>query len=86
MVVVVGRKGCYMSYVAQRLLQGFASKMKLMHKIGNILSGDDKTLVEPLFPVVYIWGKLVGGLDRLIAIHISGELIPILKTVGAFWL
>ncbi|KAH7661234.1 Glutaredoxin and related proteins protein [Dioscorea alata] len=98
MAVIVGRRDCYMSYVAQRLLEGlkaypkmcqvseeFAPKITLMHNIVKILSGDDKTLVAPLFPLVYIGGKLVGGLDWLIAIHVSDELIPML-TVGAIWL
>ncbi|KAM0944586.1 putative glutaredoxin-like, plant II, Thioredoxin-like superfamily [Dioscorea sansibarensis] len=98
-VVVVGRRGCCMSYVAKKLLQelranptmceiseGFAEKMTLMDKIAKILSGDDRTLVPPMFPLVFIRGKLVGGLDKLMTIHISGELIPMLKIAGAFWL
>ncbi|XP_039128959.1 monothiol glutaredoxin-S3-like [Dioscorea cayenensis subsp. rotundata] len=98
-VVIVGKRGCYMSYVAQRLLEelkaylrmcevslGFAAKTTLMHNIGKILSGDDKTLVAPLFPVVYIGGKLVESLDQLIAIHVFVELIPLLKTTGVIWL
>ncbi|XP_047054562.1 uncharacterized protein LOC124660777 isoform X1 [Lolium rigidum] len=35
------------------------------------------------FPVVFIGGKLVGGLDRLMAMHIAGELVPVLKQAGA---
>ncbi|KAM0858961.1 hypothetical protein ACQ4PT_047495 [Festuca glaucescens] len=37
------------------------------------------------FPVVFIGGKLVGGLDRLMAMHIAGELMPVLKQAGALW-
>ena len=98
-VVIVGRRGCCMSYVAKKLLQelranptmcevseGFADKMTLMDKIAKIRSGDDRTLVPPMFPLVFIRGKLVGGLDKLITIHISGELIPMLKIAGALWL
>jgi hypothetical protein len=29
---------------------------------------------------------LFGGLDKLMAAHISGELVPILKEAGALWL
>ncbi|KAG1346796.1 Monothiol glutaredoxin-S5 [Cocos nucifera] len=39
-----------------------------------------------LFPAVFIGGRLVGGLDRLMAVHISGDLVPILKEAGALWL
>ncbi|KAM0869520.1 hypothetical protein ACQ4PT_040613 [Festuca glaucescens] len=38
------------------------------------------------FPAVFIGGKLVGGLDRLMAMHIAGELVPVLKQAGALWL
>lgn len=38
------------------------------------------------FPAVFIGGKLFGGLDRLMATHISGELVPILKEARALWL
>ncbi|KAM0945236.1 putative glutaredoxin-like, plant II, Thioredoxin-like superfamily [Dioscorea sansibarensis] len=88
-----------MSYVAQKLLQelkanmtmceiseGFAEKMTLMDNIAKILSGDDRTLVPPVFPLVFIGGKLVGGLDKLIMIHISRELVPMLKIAYALWL
>ena len=98
-VVVVGRRGCCMSYVAKKLLQelranpmmseiseGFAEKMTLMDKIAKILSEDDRTLVPLMFPLVFIGGKLVGGLDKLITIHISGELVPMLKIASALWL
>ncbi|XP_008783123.1 monothiol glutaredoxin-S3-like [Phoenix dactylifera] len=39
-----------------------------------------------VLPAVFIGGRLVGGLDRLMAVHISGELVPILKQAGALWL
>ncbi|URE17282.1 hypothetical protein MUK42_11442 [Musa troglodytarum] len=37
-------------------------------------------------PAVFVGGRLVGGLDRLMAVHIAGELVPILKQAGALWL
>lgn len=38
------------------------------------------------FPVVFVGGKVFGGLERVMATHISGELVPILKEAGALWL
>jgi glutaredoxin-related protein len=35
---------------------------------------------------VFIGGNLFGGLDRIMATHISGELVPILKQARALWL
>ena len=98
-VVVTGRRDCCMSYVAKKLLQqlrvnpticeiseGFAKKMTLMDKIAKILSRDDRTLVPLVFPLMFIGGKLVGGLDKLITIHISGKLVPMLKIADALTL
>lgn len=38
------------------------------------------------FPAVFVGGKLFGGLEKVMATHISGELVPILKDAGALWL
>lgn len=38
------------------------------------------------FPAVFIGGRLFGGLDRVMAAHITGELVPLLKEAGALWL
>lgn len=38
------------------------------------------------FPVVFIGGKLVGSMDRVMASHINGTLVPLLKEAGALWL
>jgi glutaredoxin 3 len=37
-------------------------------------------------PVVFIGGKLVGAMDRVMAAHINGSLVPLLKEAGALWL
>ncbi|KFK37654.1 hypothetical protein AALP_AA3G011200 [Arabis alpina] len=37
-------------------------------------------------PVVFIGGKLVGAMDRVMASHINGSLVPLLKDAGALWL
>lgn len=37
-------------------------------------------------PVVFIGGKLVGSMDSVMAAHISGSLVPLLKQAGALWL
>ncbi|KAK3035847.1 hypothetical protein RJ639_032984 [Escallonia herrerae] len=40
----------------------------------------------PAVPVVFIGGKLVGAMDRVMASHINGTLVPLLKEAGALWL
>lgn len=49
-------------------------------------SHDDHDRQKVQFPAVFIGGKLFGGLDRIMATHITGELIPVLKEAKALWL
>ncbi|KAJ4824542.1 Glutaredoxin-C3 [Turnera subulata] len=37
-------------------------------------------------PIVFIGGKLIGAMDRVMAFHINGTLVPLLKEAGALWL
>ena len=37
-------------------------------------------------PTVFVGGKLLGGLDKVLATHVSGDLVPQLKQAGALWL
>ncbi|CAL4894855.1 unnamed protein product [Urochloa decumbens] len=85
-VLVVGRRGCCLSHVVKRLLQGLGVNPAVHEVAGEaelagIVDGGDVAL-----PAVFVGGRLLGGLDRLMAVHISGELVPILKDAGALWL
>jgi glutaredoxin 3 len=40
----------------------------------------------PAVPAVFIGGKLVGGTNRIMSLHLAGELVPMLKNAGALWL
>ncbi|WOL09337.1 monothiol glutaredoxin-S3-like [Canna indica] len=92
-VVVVGRSGCCMVHVVRRLLLGQG-----VNPVVCEVSDDDEAAAASLvagsmpedpaaaLPAVFVGGRLVGGLDRLMAVHIAGELVPILKQAGALWL
>ncbi|WMV07548.1 hypothetical protein MTR67_000933 [Solanum verrucosum] len=41
---------------------------------------------SPAIPVVFIGGELIGSMDRVMASHINGTLVPRLKEAGALWL
>ena len=62
-----------------------------MHEVADeaelaaAVTGDAGEAVVAL-PAVFVGGRLLGELDRLMAVHISGELVPILKDAGALWL
>jgi glutaredoxin-like protein len=89
-VVVVGRRGCCLSHVVKRLLQGLGVN-PAVHEVADeaelaaLASAEGEAAVAAL-PAVFVGGRLLGGLDRLMAVHISGELVPILKSAGALWL
>lgn len=99
-VIVFGRRGCCMSHVVQRLLQCLGANpviyeieekyeneaIKELEDIGKIVGGDRKDDRSLPLPAVFIGGELFGGLDRIMAAHISGELCPVLKNAGALWL
>ena len=86
-VLVVGRRGCCLSHVVKRLLQGLGVNPAVYEvadaeaELAGVVDGGDVAL-----PAVFVGGRLLGGLDRLMAVHISGDLVPILKDAGALWL
>ncbi|KAJ0017300.1 hypothetical protein Pint_10503 [Pistacia integerrima] len=97
-VVVFGRRGCCMSHVVKTLLLGHGVNPAVF----EVEEADEANVVGDLlrikglkgeindgsiqFPAVFVGGKLFGGLDQVMATHISGELVPILKDAGALWL
>ncbi|MED6214188.1 Glutaredoxin-C9 [Stylosanthes scabra] len=96
-VIVIGRKGCCMSHVVKRLLLGLGvnpavyevedkDEEGVARELEAIGGGGGGSGNKVQFPAVFIGGKLFGGLDRVMATHISGELVPILKQAGALWL
>ncbi|KAM7277072.1 hypothetical protein ACFE04_018938 [Oxalis oulophora] len=90
-VIVFTRKGCCMGHVVKRLLLCLGvnppiyeveeeEEVRVIDEIGKKMDDGDQ------FPVVFIGGELFGGLDKVMATHISGELVPLLKQAGALWL
>ncbi|RWW29861.1 hypothetical protein GW17_00005601 [Ensete ventricosum] len=51
----------------------------------------EKALVKllgrrPAVPAIFIGGRLVGSTDRILSLHLSGKLVPLLRDAGALWL
>lgn len=100
-VIVFRRRGCCMSHVIKHLLQCLGANPVMydieekyeneaiveLEDIGKIVGrGDRKDDRSLPLPAMFIGGELFGGLDRIMAAHISGELCPVLKNAGALWL
>ncbi|KAK8486479.1 hypothetical protein V6N13_077276 [Hibiscus sabdariffa] len=93
-VIVLSRKGCCMSHVVRRLLLALG----VNPAVCEIDEKDEAGILSELgmmsrekgrpeqFPAVFIGGRLFGGLDKVMATHITGELVPVLKDAGALWL
>ncbi|KAL8461183.1 hypothetical protein ACS0TY_031811 [Phlomoides rotata] len=92
-VVVIARKGCCMSQVVQRLLHlvganpaVYKMEEREVGKVAGELAEASGGVGELQFPAVFIGGRWFGGVERVIATHITEELTPLLKSAGALWL
>lgn len=89
--IVFGRTGCCMSHVVKRLLLGLGANPGVYevdeeHESAVLKELEGIANLDLQLPAVFIGGRFFGGLDRVMATHISGDLIPILKQAGALWL
>lgn len=91
-VVIFSVSTCCMCHALKRLLCGMGVN-PTVHELDHDPTGKDleralASLVgsSSVVPVVFIGGKLLGTMDRVMASHINGSLVPLLKQAGALWL
>ncbi|XP_034906771.1 glutaredoxin-C1 [Populus alba] len=91
-VVVFSISSCCMCHAVKRLFCGMGVN-PTVYELDHDPRGKEieKALMRLLgsstsVPVVFIGGKLIGAMDRVMASHISGTLVPLLKEAGALWL
>ncbi|XP_021838635.2 glutaredoxin-C9-like [Spinacia oleracea] len=99
-VIVFGKRGCCMCHVVRKLLLGLGVNPPVFEidthandesllltsftkNVNNVNNNNNNNLQ---FPLVFVGGELFGGLEKVMATHLSGELVPILKQAGALWL
>ncbi|KAA8515205.1 hypothetical protein F0562_018384 [Nyssa sinensis] len=81
-VIVFGRSGCCMCHVVKRLLLGHGvnpaiyevdeqDEAALIDQLSGIIGVEEGKDGRPQFPAVFVGGKLFGGLERVMATHIS---------------
>ncbi|XP_047062003.1 glutaredoxin-C5-like [Lolium rigidum] len=95
-VVVFSVSSCCMCHAVKRLFCGMGVHptvheldldprgLELERALAALLGSGGGAV--PVVPVVFIGGKLVGAMDRVMAAHINGTLVPLLKEAGALWL
>ncbi|KAL5724427.1 Glutaredoxin-C5 [Ranunculus cassubicifolius] len=91
-VVIFSISSCCMCHAIKRLFCGLGVN-SMVFELDEDPRGKDieKALMRLMgssspVPVVFIGGKLVGSMDRVMASHINGSLVPLLKEAGALWL
>ncbi|KAK1420362.1 hypothetical protein QVD17_21892 [Tagetes erecta] len=95
-VVVFSVTGCCMGHVAKQLLLGLGVGPTVVdldretagmeiHALLYRLAAAENEQQQPV-PAIFVGGKFLGGIETLIACHINGTLVPLLKDAGALWL
>ncbi|XP_061374423.1 glutaredoxin-C1-like [Gastrolobium bilobum] len=91
-VVIFSISSCCMCHAMKTLFCGMGVN-PTVHELDHDPKGKEmeRALTRLLgnsngVPIVFIGGKLVGSMDRVLAFHINGTLVPLLKEAGALWL
>ncbi|KAJ4959272.1 hypothetical protein NE237_026383 [Protea cynaroides] len=99
-VIIFGRTSCCMCHVMKNLLstlgvhpavieleetelEALAGHVNQVEVVG--VSPPPTPTTSPA-PAVFIGRRRVGGLENLMALHLSGQLVPWLRDVGALWM
>ncbi|KAK8653198.1 hypothetical protein V6N13_127208 [Hibiscus sabdariffa] len=91
-VVIFSISSCCMCHAIKRLFCGMGVNPTVIELDQDPRRREvEKALIRllgnsPVVPVVFVGGKLVGAVDRVMASHINGTLVPLLKQSGALWL
>ncbi|KAF5801957.1 putative thioredoxin-disulfide reductase [Helianthus annuus] len=92
-VMIFSLSTCCMCYAVKSLFSGMGVNPTVYELDEDPLRGREieRALVRLMgsstaVPVVFIGGRLVGSMDRVMASHINGTLVPLLKKAGALWL
>ncbi|XP_047048561.1 putative glutaredoxin-C14 [Lolium rigidum] len=91
-VVIFTLSSCCMCHTVARLFRDLGVNA-VVHELDQDPRGKEmeKALLKmlgkgPSVPVVFIGGKLVGGTNKVMSLHLGGELVPMLRNAGALWL
>ncbi|XP_073307246.1 glutaredoxin-C1-like [Primulina huaijiensis] len=97
-VVVLTISGCCMCHVVKQLLLGLGVGPAIVeldhHESGRDiqallyhLSGcGNGAHIQLVVPAVFVGGRFLGSIEKVLACHINGTLVPLLKDAGALWL
>ncbi|CAL1413298.1 unnamed protein product [Linum trigynum] len=91
-VVMFSKSSCCMCHTIKTLFSDFGANTTV-YELDEISGGREmeQALARHVgagsdFPVVFIGGKLVGGANEIMTLHLNGSLSAMLKRAGALWL
>lgn len=92
-VVIFSLSTCCMCHAVKSLFSGMGVNPTVYELDQDPIRGREieKALmrlvgISMTVPVVFVGGKLVGSMDKVMGSHINGTLVPLLKKAGALWL
>ncbi|ESQ41164.1 hypothetical protein EUTSA_v10015764mg [Eutrema salsugineum] len=80
-IIFTRSSSCCMCHVMKKLL----STVGVHPTVIEINDGEIACLAVQTAPVLFIGGACIGGFESLVALHLTGHLIPRLVEVGALW-
>ncbi|WCJ23538.1 Thioredoxin superfamily protein [Euphorbia peplus] len=88
-VVIFSRSTCCMCHAIKTLLCDFGVNPSV-HELDEINGGREieqalSRLGCPTLPAIFIGGKLIGGANEVMSLHLNRSLIPMLRRAGALW-
>ncbi|XP_039126608.1 putative glutaredoxin-C14 [Dioscorea cayenensis subsp. rotundata] len=91
-VVIFSKSSCYMCYTVKRLFTDLGVNVSV-HELDQDPNGKEieRALINLLgksssVPAVFISGKFIGYTEKVMSLHLSGDLMILLRNAGAIWL
>ncbi|KAJ3669557.1 hypothetical protein LUZ60_011507 [Juncus effusus] len=90
-VVIFGTNSCCMSHTVMSLFVDLGVN-PTVYKLDQDPRGREMEIAlsnllgrNPAVPAVFIGGRLVGSTDKIMSLHLCGNLVPMLRNAGAIW-
>ena len=71
---------------ALMLIMGLGQQRNNVNSPGNKQIGGGSSSTHHALPTVFVGGQCLGGVENVMAAHLSGDLVARLKNAGALWL
>ncbi|KAJ3691976.1 hypothetical protein LUZ60_012326 [Juncus effusus] len=76
-IIILSKKECFISHAMRRLLTAVGAQPSVIEL------DESESELGSVLPVLFVGGVKIGGLDGLVGLHLTGELVPKLVHAGA---